>query len=154
MLLKTIVKDVLLLFVGASLGIGLMDTIRPDTHGGDPTPTIPMVTDVTKGKLIAYYFHGTHRCETCTTMEAFAHVALEQKINEGQVSWRVVNYDLSVNKALREEFKIVGPTLVLLDPSSGGRWKNLTGVWDHAEDKPAFVAYVRSELDAFMEAQP
>jgi hypothetical protein len=145
---------VLLLFVGASLGIGLMDSVRPTDDPATTASVSPVGERNDEGKLIAYYFHGAHRCDTCRTIEAFAHAALAPSIEQKELEWRIVNYDLPANKALSEEFKVVGPTLVLARADVGGQnhWKNLIKVWDYTDDKSGFVEYVRGELVRFQES--
>jgi hypothetical protein len=147
---KTVIKDVLLLFVGAGLGIGTMDTIRPtqtDTAANQKA-VAPTLAD---GRLVAYYFHGSHRCDTCKTIEAFSHEALKPSIEQGKVDWLTINYDLPANKHFRKDFDIIAPSLVLVrgDGTSPSRWKNLDEVWSLTDDQPSFVAYVQRELASF-----
>ena len=141
---RNIVTVLLLLFVAASVIYVVADAHR----AGAPPQAGP---EAGKG-VIAYYFHGDQRCDTCRTIEAYAHEALTggfpTEISEGRLTWRVVNMDRPENEGYIDRFELSHGGVVLAD---GGRWKNLEKVWGLYFDKESFVAYVRKETRAFLD---
>ncbi len=74
-----------------------------------------------------YYFHFTHRCETCKAVESVSKAALEElypeKMKEGQITFQAVNLDESENDALAKELEVSGQTLLFV---KGDKQVNLT----------------------------
>jgi hypothetical protein len=137
----------LLAFVVASLGLAVVDStdlraIPPPV--GDPPPPA-------KAPVVAYYFHTSHRCPTCRAIEANGQAALADAVRDGQVEWRVVNFDEAANKHFATDFDLSFASLVLVanDGGSPPRWKNLDEVWGLHDKPPAFARYVQTELAAF-----
>jgi len=106
-----------------------------------------------KAETLVYYFHGTSRCYTCRTIEAYAAEALEaafaSEIEGGRIAWQPTNVDEPGNGHFVDDYQLFTRSLVLVDGSDPKRFKNLDKVWQLVRDKPAFLAYVQGEVRAF-----
>lgn len=154
---KTIVKDLLLLFVGVSLGVALSDIVRPASATPHASTHLRAEqTEATEPRLVAYYFHGRFRCPTCRTIETLAHTAMQNEIDAGRVEWRVVDYDAAENKHFSDDFELFAPSVVLVREEQGKvtSWKNLERVWSLTDEPEEFAGYVHAELTAFQEPKP
>jgi len=107
--------------------------------------------------FVAYYFHRDFRCQTCTTLEALCHEAIEsgfsKELDEGILEWRVVNVDEPVNEHFVDRFQLYAQSLVVERYQDGkpGDWKNLEKVWDLMDNRESFMNYVQGEVRAFLE---
>ena len=148
---KTAVKFALLLF----LAVAVVIVVRREIDGGsalvesDPT-ALPA------DGLVVVYFHGAVRCPTCQTIESYAEEAIatnySAELANGQLAWRVLNYELPENARFVTEFEIVAPTVVLIRREAGedAASENLTRVWELVGDKPSFVSYVAEEVNRLL----
>lgn len=165
---RQIARVLLLAFVAASLGYTAWKEVRGEglpegiaaedprasgtvaQNGTEPVPQAPR-------RLVAYYFHGTKRCNTCRAIEAQAREALESGFPEallaGRLEWREVNVDQPGNDRFVKEYELTGSTLVLVEIRDGApvRFKRLGKVWDLVADRPAFQDYVQQETRAWLE---
>ena len=107
--------------------------------------------------VVTFYFHGNVRCATCRKIEAYAdeaiHTGYADALENGTLTWAVVNVDEAENKHFVEDFQLVTRSVVLAEFDDGNvvRWKNLDKVWQLVRDEDAFVAYIREETSAFLE---
>jgi hypothetical protein len=112
---------------------------------------------VTEG-VVAFYFHGNVRCATCRKIEAYSDEAIRDRfakaLEEGALSWRVVNVDEPKNKHFITDFELVTRSVVLVEYRAGEvvRWKRLDKVWQLVRSKNDFVEYVQNEASEFLEA--
>ena len=119
--------------------------------------TAPAAGAVTDG-VVAFYFHGNVRCATCRTIEAYAHDAIHTgfagELDDGALSWRVVNVDEPENKHFVQDFQLVTRSVVLAEVRNGTvvRFKNLDKVWQLVRSEADFVAYVQGETREFLGA--
>ncbi|MFH1923476.1 MAG: nitrophenyl compound nitroreductase subunit ArsF family protein [Planctomycetota bacterium] len=165
---KGIVTGLLLLFVAASVvAWGIREfgpgpdppttSDNPMLPNGSSSPELPQAASAASDKVVAYYFHGNVRCKTCNTIEAYSHEAIQNgfadRLGDGRIEWRVVNYQEPRNKHFQEDFDLVAPSLVLVAVHEGkpADWKLLDEVWSLYDDKGAFVDYVQKGLSAFLE---
>lgn len=108
--------------------------------------------------FIAYYFHGTVRCPTCLSIEAYAKEAIEdafpEKLELGDLEWKAVNTDEAPNVHFVSEFNLDFSTLIFAELENGKarRWEKQEKVWELVYDKEAFMEYVTSQARIFMEA--
>jgi hypothetical protein len=106
--------------------------------------------------VVAYYFHGNTRCATCKKIEAYADEAIHQGFAEmlenGALTWRVVNVEESENRHFIDDFQLVTRSVVLAEYHNGAitRWKSLDKVWQLVRNKDDFTRYVQSETREFL----
>lgn len=122
----------------------------PETSAGEPG-----VAALTDG-VVAFYFHGNVRCATCRKIEAYAdeaiHSGFSEALDDGTLTWSVVNVDEPEDKHFVEDFQLVTRSVVLAEYRDGKvvRFKNLDQVWQLVRDKDDFVAYVQGEANEFL----
>jgi len=115
----------------------------------------PARTPGTDG-VVAYYFHGNVRCATCKKIEAFAdeavHQGFQEMLENGALTWRVVNVDEPENRHFIDDFQLVTRSVVLAEYDDDAiiRWKNLDKVWQLVRSKDAFIDYVQGETGQFL----
>lgn len=114
-------------------------------------------SDNPRHKIIAYYFHGTVRCETCLHMEHYADEALKTHFADllaaGRLEWRVINREVPPNEHFVQDYQLYSQALILVDsiPGQPAEWKNLEAIWEHAGEKAEFINYVRAEVAQYVE---
>lgn len=117
--------------------------------GGPPTST-------TDG-VVMYYFHGNVRCPTCEAIESQSHAVLEKEfagpLEQGEIVWKVVNFEADANADLRNRFEIQVAVVVLAKIKHGEivDWKRLDQVWALWDDEPAFTAFMAREIEAMLD---
>lgn len=108
-------------------------------------------------KVIAYYFHGTFRCYTCTNMEKYSREAIEANFKEalasGRLEFKSINVEEIQNEHYVNDYKLYTKTLLLSFVKNGKevKSKNLDKMWEYAQDKNKFMDYVAKETRLFME---
>ncbi|TRZ93753.1 hypothetical protein D4R78_07580 [bacterium] len=112
------------------------------------------------GKVIAYYFHGTFRCPTCTTMERYSREAIETNFKDaltsGKFEFKVVNVEDRGNEHFVNDYQLYTKSLILSLVKNGKetKSKNLDKIWEYARNKQIFSDYVTEEVAKFLkEAQ-
>ncbi len=121
--------------------------------GAASRPLAPKVAPRVKAQTVVYYFHGTSRCHTCRTIEAYAGEAVKgafaAELESGRLAWQPTNVDEPANEHFVKDYQLFTRSLVLVDGSNPKRFKNLERVWRLVGDKPAFLKYVQDEVRAF-----
>ncbi len=141
---KRVVSGLLLLFVAVSLVVLGVKQL----HSTPPTAEAD--------GIVAYYFHGKTRCATCQRIESQAQEAVEegfaQELRQGQLQWRIVNYDEPGNEHFAKEYNLAAPIVVFSEIRDGKQVRRLDvpEVWQLVDDKPAFIAHVQGQLRAFL----
>lgn len=108
-------------------------------------------------KIIAYYFHGSFRCYTCTNMEKYSREAIEDNFKDdlasGKIEFKTVNVEERGNEHFVDEYKLYTKSLVLSLVKDGKevKSKNLDKIWEYARNKQKFIDYVTGEINEFME---
>ncbi|MBP7076349.1 MAG: hypothetical protein KBB11_04835 [Bacteroidales bacterium] len=92
-------------------------------------------------KLIVYYFHATHRCNTCTEIEKQTKLLLDEsfsnQLETGVMQFRSVDYEAEENKDLVNKYYAYGSTLLLVTPEDETNNKDLTDIaFEFAVNKP------------------
>ena len=106
---------------------------------------------------VLYYFHGTRRCNTCRTIEAYAQEVVEDQFKDalqsGTLSWTVLNTDEPENAHFVKQFGLVSSSLVLVEVAGGEvvRHQVLQDAWTLVRDKPRFIEYVQGAVGEFLE---
>ena len=162
---KAILTICLLAFVAVSVAHLVIQKPAPATDtplpaGGEADAAPPPTADTTSSeKVIAYYFHGNKRCDTCRSIEAYSKEAIEtgfaDEMESGALGWRIVNVDEPENDHFIEEFELVTRSVVLDRPGTATStdWKNLDQVWDLVGDKDVFIRYIQHETRTFLAAE-
>jgi hypothetical protein len=107
--------------------------------------------------VVAFYFHGNVRCATCRKIEAYAdeaiHTGFAKALEDGTLTWSVVNIDEEENKHFVEDFQLTTRSVVLAEYRDGQliRHENLDKVWQLVRSQQDFVDYVQDETGAFFE---
>jgi hypothetical protein len=121
-----------------------------------PPTTTPTATSNAGVQVIAYYFHGTVRCETCQKIERQAREVIEKKFKTEIASKRLVfkpvNYDLPENAHFLQDYKLPCPSLVLVRRKEGKDEKSklLGETWQLVEDATKFNRYVQDEVEKLL----
>ena len=116
----------------------------------------PTKAETVSDGLVVYYFHSNVRCPTCRSIESQAQETVQthfaSQLSDGEVVWKIVNYEQPSAKSLATKFEIQMPVIVLAKMKDGKTedWKRLDKVWAVVGDKPAFVAYVRGEVEQML----
>jgi hypothetical protein len=162
---KTIVTVCLLAFVAVSVAQLVIQKPPPAANTPQPTGGVtdvaaPPATDTAGNeKIIAYYFHGNKRCDTCRSIEAYSKEAFDtgfpEAMESGAIEWRIVNVDEPENDHFVEEFELITRSVVLDRPgtTTATSWKNLDQVWDLVGDKDVFIQYIQDETRMFLAAE-
>ena len=110
----------------------------------------------TDHRIIAYYFHGTVRCQTCLTIEAHIDETLKTRLAEplkdGTLEWRVINREIEPNTHFVDDYQLYSQALIIVDSADGrvSEWKSLDDIWKCVDDKPAFMEYVYGEVAEYL----
>jgi hypothetical protein len=153
---KRIITAVLLAFATAGVAYVVFDEVRGKKEdAGATADNIPPEPNV-RNRIIAYYFHGNVRCDTCEKIEAYTRETLftnfEEAVKDGQLEWRVVNTDEPENEHFVEEFQLTTRSVVLvhMDGLEQKKWKNLDRIWDLVGKKDSFQQYILEETMSYM----
>jgi hypothetical protein len=109
-------------------------------------------SDTVDDGLVVYYFHGNVRCATCKAIESQSHEtvrsAFGSELADGQLVWKMLNYEEADGMDLGRQFEVQVPVVVLAQMQGGqlGEWKRLDRVWALFGDKKAFADYVEAEI--------
>ena len=118
-----------------------------------PRPASAVAEAPASAGIRVYYFHGTTRCATCKTIEAYAHEtvasAFAAELKAGSMEWTVVNVDEPAHQHFTRDFQLYTRSVVVVDAKDPKRFKVLDRVWQLVGDKAAFQKYVEQEIRAF-----
>jgi len=74
-------------------------------------------------QLEILYFHSTHRCPTCNSIESNIKTLVETEfkplVDRGLIDFKVINIDLDSNRAMAEIYEAFGSTLILVEHQNG-----------------------------------
>lgn len=118
--------------------------------------TTAFAADNGSAKVIAYYFHGSFRCYTCTNMEKYSKEVIEANFKDalasGKLEFKAVNVEDHGNEHFVDDYKLYTKSLIILLVKNGReiKSKNLDKIWELARDKQKFMDYVTGELNVFM----
>ncbi|HAH05704.1 MAG TPA: hypothetical protein DCM05_04120 [Elusimicrobia bacterium] len=129
-------------FAALSIVYAVIQERRP---ASSPKPSKPAVDSPI---VVARYCHGNARCSNCIKIEEYSREALEKALASGRLRFETVNIDEPANRHFVQDYGLYTKSLVLVDQT--GRHKVLNGVWDHLDDKNAFIAYVKAETENFL----
>ena len=107
-------------------------------------------------KVTAYYFHGSFRCPTCTSMEKYSREAIEtnfkDKLSSGKIEFKSVNVEERGNEHYVNDYQLYTKSLILSLVKDGKeiKSKNLDKIWQYARNKQKFIDYVTDEINSFL----
>ncbi len=149
---KNVIRALLLLFVAGSLAYMVLGNRRA------PEETESAADSDVDPELAVYFFYNDIRCEECLKIEEYAREALDThfsgELASGIIAWRPLSMDAPENKHYLTEYELFSKSVVLVKLENGEevRWKNLEEIWDLIYDKPAYVEYIRSNIEEFLQA--
>jgi len=116
--------------------------------------------DISKGKVVAYYFHGDFRCPTCHKLEQYSKEAIEinfkDEITSGKLEFKAVNIEDRGNEHYGKDYQLYTKALVLslIKGDKQIKWINFDKIWEYVGNKQRFIDYVKSGVADFLkEAQ-
>jgi hypothetical protein len=118
--------------------------------------TNQITTNALSQQVIAYYFHGTVRCETCLKIEQQAREVIERQfkteLDAQRLVFKSVNYDLPENVHFLSDYKLPCPSLVLVRQKGGKDDQRalLGDTWQLVEDSVKFNMYIETEVNKFL----
>lgn len=127
-----------------------------DSSTAAPASSYLSATNATGPEVIAYYFHGTVRCETCLLIERLAQTVIEEEFSAelamNRLMFASVNYDLPENAHFLTDYKLPCPSLVLVKrrDDKDETWKLLSNTWQLIHEPAKFNAYVQAEVRTFL----
>jgi hypothetical protein len=150
---RRIAQVLLLVFVVASLAwLGVKQYRRPTAAAA--------VADRTD-RVEVLFLHGKQRCDTCNTIERWSHEAVEQgfaaELADKRLRWRVLNYEMPENDALRKKYKLIASAVVVSRVHGGEElaWNKVSEVWDKVsdDDRPGLYQVVQAAGRGQLEAR-
>lgn len=121
----------------------------------DDSPATQVGTEpVAQGTVLAYYFHRTFRCYSCSAMEAAILDVMNEhfarQMEDGQVVWIPVNLEDPQTEALRQQLEVRSNGLVLVRMENGAYKdsKRMDELWGLKDRPDAFAEYLIREVDA------
>ncbi len=158
---RKIAGFVLLVFAISGLVRAGIDIYRDMTASG--SGIYPSVTagqyDSIEGpaELVIFFFEGNAPCPVCDRIRGMTHelYASEPDLLSG-FSVKDVNVEEKGNERYILELELFSTSVVLAVESGGRiyRWKNLTGVWELADDPAGFRDYMLREIETFLAEEP
>ncbi len=109
-------------------------------------------------QVVAYYFHGTIRCETCLAIERQAGEVVTNRFGAelalGLLAFKTLNYDQPQNAHYLKDYKLPCPSLVLVRQKEGKDldWKLIGQTWEMVQIPPKLDLYIEEELRQFLAA--
>jgi len=149
---KRAVTSVLLLFVA----ISIVYLVAAELRGPESATADAAVDETPAHQVIAYYFHGYKRCQTCLSIEATAKQVIDtaypDQLKDGSLVWKAVNFEAPENAHFADEFELVASSLVLVEYRNGEQvqWSTLEDVWTLIGADEQFSGYIRGEVDRFL----
>ena len=135
MVLRQFSLGLVLAVAAGTLGAADKPQAKPSARAVTPSAS-------TNAEVVAYYFHGTIRCETCLKIEKQAREAIERRFPSEMAAKRLVfksvNYQEPENAHYLKDYKLPCPSLVLVRHRSGREqdWKVLGQTWEMVRIPP------------------
>lgn len=116
-----------------------------------------VVKPTEKTKLLVYYFHITHRCNTCFKIENTTRKVLEtyfpRELADGIIIFQTFNCELPENKKLVEKYQAYGATLALTSVINGKEAK-IEDITDFAfskiHEESKFIQGLRDKISQYL----
>ena len=150
-----VIAALIVTFAGAAPGW----SARARTTSADAATTAVQPAAESANKTIVYYFHGKARCTSCVKIEQYTAEALQKgfaaPLKDGTMQWSMVDTDEKANAHFVKDYGLYTKSVVLVRVRDGRQisYKVLDKVWEHLNDKAAFIKYVQDETRAFVAAK-
>jgi len=121
--------------------------------------TTGMTTDSPTQQVIAYYFHGTVRCESCLKIEEQARETIERQfkaeLDAKRLVFKPANYERPENTHFLQDYKLPCPSLVLVRQKDGKdeKWTLLGDTWQLVHDPVKFNSYIETEMNKYLRGE-
>ncbi len=148
---KSILTGILLVFVAVSI----IYVVINET-GGANSPSEETGAAGADSKVVAYYFHGNTRCNTCRTIEKYTRetIQLEFKnaLKDGRLVFKIVNIEEPQNTHFVQDFQLTNRSVVLVKYEKGVQtdWSNLEQVWDFVSNRDDYAKYIKDETNQML----
>ncbi len=148
-----------ILWLGLLLVVAAVSAVAADDPDLKPSMPSPVATNAPSQLVIAYYFHGTVRCETCLKIEQQAKAVIERQFKAELDTQRLVfmplNYDLPENAHFLLDYKLPCPSLVLVRQKDGKDVQRtlLGDTWQLVGEPVKFNGYIETEVNKFLRDQ-
>jgi transcription elongation factor Elf1 len=110
-----------------------------------------------KTKVLVYYFHVTHRCNTCQSIEATTQKLLDtyyaDELKNGTIIFQSFNCEVPENKALVDKYQAYGSTLALTPIVKGkeaGIDDETNFAFSKIHDESLFISELKSKIQEFL----
>lgn len=147
---RIIIRNILVVLVVGSLAFMTIQEVVGRLSAPKPLAGTEGVTP----DYFVYYFSVGKECSTCEQIEAFTKETLtthfSAELARDKIQWREVDMDQPEHEHFATDYNLYTKSIVFVDTKEG-RWQNLEDIWEHVYDKPAFIGYIRDNLQAFME---
>lgn len=142
--IKSITKNVLLIFVFVSIGFAL---------GKHSVKNVPQAADnKSRTAIQVYYLHSSFRCVTCNTIEKMTKELLEKQFKKELDSGMMLfsEVDFQENEELAKQFGIISSCVVVAAMKDGQviDFRRLDEVWTLMSNPTAFDKYISDAIDA------
>ena len=143
-------------FLGRLLVVAAVSAVAADSPSPKPSAPATAATNTPNQQVIAYYFHGTVRCETCLKIEKQAKEAIERRfqteLDAQRLVFKPLNYEQPENAHFQQDYKLPCPSLVLVRQKDGKdeKWTLLGNTWQLVEDPVKFNNYIETEVNKFL----
>lgn len=114
------------------------------------------VFSLEKSRIIAYYFHTTHRCPTCLKIENLSRKTIEKyfskELKENIIVFFPINIETPENRHYVEDYQLYTKSLVfsLFKDGKEIKWKNMDKIWLKVKNEEDFERYVKDEMGNFL----
>jgi hypothetical protein len=102
-------------FLGLLLVVAAVSAVAADSPSPKPSAPATAATNTPNQQVIAYYFHGTVRCETCLKIEKQAKEAIERRfqteLDAQRLVFKPLNYEQPENAHFQQDYKLPCPSL-------------------------------------------
>ena len=108
-------------------------------------------------RVVAMYFHRTERCPTCKMMGSYSEETVKKgfpsQVESGSVEFRYIDFQQPKNAKLTKAYKVTGPALIIADVKDNkvSEYKDLKEIWVKVREKPEFIKYVRTNIQAYLD---
>lgn len=126
---------------------------------GNPGSSAETAKKPDTAKFTVYYFTGKARCASCFKIENYTKESVEKnfakELKAGLMVFKMVDIDEPEHSHFIKDYDLFTKSVVI-SKTVGGKetaWKNLEKVWSLLNNQDKFMAYIRDEIKAFMEAK-